>query len=464
MSLPNPGEIWDEKYRIERVLGEGGMGIVFEAYHLRLEQQVAIKCLLPHLSGDTMITARFEREARAAARLRSRHVVKILDVETHPSGVPYMVMELMRGRDLQMEAEQSGGRVPFPLLCDWLVQACGALDEAHRAGIIHRDLKPSNIFLAEEPGERVAKVLDFGIAKSNAIVPGITYASGGGQGSICGTPQYMSPEQIIDQEIDGRADLWAMGVIAYETLAGRPPFEAQTFTALAVKIANQAPQPLGDLRPDLPPGLCAAIMRALSKTPSDRFADMRELAQALAVFSSRGGGDLMRWANAPSPSFASVPQLPAAPASGESLRAASGDLATLINHTIPGASPLGGTRKWLFLGAAAVVLMLAGTLGVLALVQRRATTANDVPIAAPLPSLAPSAAPTAPQGSQVVAPTPPASSAAAVASVPAAASTGGGRKPPPVAASIRPTASAPSSSAHAPPPPAPSHSSPAPLL
>lgn len=463
MSLPKPGEIWDEKYRIERVLGEGGMGIVFEAYHLRLEQQVAIKCLLPHLAGDSMITARFEREARAAARLRSRHVVKILDVETHPSGVPYMVMELMRGRDLQMEAEQSGGRLPFPLLCDWLVQACGALDEAHRAGIIHRDLKPSNIFLAEEPGERVAKVLDFGIAKSNAIVPGITYASGGGHGAICGTPQYMSPEQIIDQEIDGRADLWAMGVIAYETLAGRPPFEAQTFTALAVKIANHPPQPLGELRPDLPPPLCAAIMRALSKAPGDRFADMRELAQALSVFSSRGGGDLMRWANGPSPSFASVPQLPAAPASGESLRAVSGDPATLINHTLPGASPLGGTRKWLFLGAGAVVLMLAGTLGVLALVRNRAVTASDAPTAAPLPPATPTAVPSASQAGLGVPPVPSASTTAPTnASVPATMG-GGGRKPPPLAPT-RPTAAASGSAHPAPPPPAPSHSSPAPLL
>jgi eukaryotic-like serine/threonine-protein kinase len=259
MPLPVVGDIWDDKYRIERVLGEGGMGVVFEAYHLRLEQKVAIKCLLAEFADNHTLKARFEREARAAARLRSRHVVKILDVETHPSGVPYMVMELMRGRDLEHELA-ARVNLPYAELCDWLVQAASALAEAHAAGIVHRDLKPSNIFIADEPGERIAKILDFGIAKATNIVPGITVAVDGG--GLCGTPQYMSPEQVTDGPIDGRTDIWALGIVAYEMLSHTCPFGAQTFTALAVKIVNEAQTPLQHLRPELPPPLCAAIARA----------------------------------------------------------------------------------------------------------------------------------------------------------------------------------------------------------
>lgn len=358
MALPSIGELWDNKYRVDRVLGEGGMGVVFEAYHLRLEQKVALKCLLPELADNPAVKARFEREARAAARLRTRHVVKILDVETHPSGVPYMVMELMRGRDLHAEQE-ARGQLPFPELCDWLTQVAGALSEAHGAGIVHRDLKPSNIFLAEEPGERVAKVLDFGIAKSNAIVPGITYSIEGGRG-ICGTPQYMSPEQVTDGEVDGQADVWALGVVAYEMLAGKPPFDAETFTALAVKVASADPTPLQKLRPDLPPGLCDAIMRTLQKDKAKRTQSMQSFAQLISPFGTRS--DLMRWSSPALPSSPSSGTLPMTP----SVRI-SGNASTMVAPVtlsekgwVATPSPGGAGKTWIPIALVGAVALLGG--------------------------------------------------------------------------------------------------------
>jgi eukaryotic-like serine/threonine-protein kinase len=391
MSFPSLGEIWDGKYRIERVLGEGGMGVVFEAYHLRLEQQVAIKCLLPEFASDGIVKARFEREARAAARLRSRHVVKILDVETHPSGVSYMVMEMMRGRDLDQELAMRG-QIPFEEVCDWAVQVAGALAEAHGAGIVHRDLKPSNIFLAEEPGERVAKVLDFGIAKSSVIVPGITYASGG----ICGTPQYMSPEQVSDGEIDGRSDLWSLGVVLYEVFALRSPFVSQSFTALAIKIAGETPESLHAIRPDLPGPLCDAIAKALEKNKKDRFEDMRAFAFALAPFASRS--DAMRWSR-PQPSFSSEPSLQSLPDSPSARRLPAQDLtladvsqaparpSTLLGQTVSGATSRKPASRALFgLGLASMLLAIGGAAGFFIL-KKRSVIATPDPVATLAPSI-----------------------------------------------------------------------------
>lgn len=300
MNRLGPGQTLDGKYQILRTLGEGGMGVVYEAHHLRLEQQVAVKCLLPALMDDRTLVARFEREARAAARLRSRHVVKILDVANEAaSGMPYMVMELLHGHDLQAEAAACGGKVPLENLAEWICQVAGALAEAHDTGVVHRDLKPSNIFLCDEPNERIAKVLDFGIAKANAIVPGITYTTAGA-GSVCGTPHYMSPEQITAAEVDGRSDVWALAVVTYEMLAGKVPFDAQSFTALAVKIVNEQPVHLSTIRPDLPPELCEAVMRGITKDLAVRHQTMREFAEALAPFTVRG--EIPTWVGKVKPS------------------------------------------------------------------------------------------------------------------------------------------------------------------
>jgi serine/threonine-protein kinase len=390
--LPRLGDIWDSKYRIDAVLGEGGMGVVFLAHHLRLDQQVAIKCLLPDLVREVSIVARFEREARAAARLRSRHVVKILDVATAPTGTPYMVMEMLHGRDLFAEAEAQGGTLPSGPLCDWLVQVAGALDEAHRAGIVHRDLKPGNIFLAEEPGERIAKVLDFGIAKSNAIVPGITLAHEGGP-SICGTPQYMSPEQITDGDVDSRSDIWAFCVLAYEMLSGRVPFQASSLTGIAVQIVNHEPVHLAELCPHLPAGLADIVMSGLHKSRERRPSSMRMLAEALAPFGTRGTSDLLRWSS--SGEWSSNP-ISMAAASASAPRSSGPMLveartAPLISsappsvsdrHTLRGQVGRTRSRAPLLMGSAFLVCAVFAAVGMAVLLPRRAPD-KDAPLVQP---------------------------------------------------------------------------------
>ena len=279
--LPQPGDVLAGKYDIIRVLGLGGMGIVLEAMHTRLSQRVAIKCLLPAMLEDPRSVKRFEREARAVARLRSRYVVRVLDVESTPEGLPYMVMEMLHGHDLSRELE-ARGTLPLVELVDYCVQICSALAEACGAGITHRDLKPSNIYLAQEPEGRIAKVLDFGIAKTSATA--ISAASG----SVAGTPHYMSPEQLRDTENVGpQSDLWALGVIMYEALAGKCPFDGRTVPALAVAITTATPVPLFQLRPDLPAAFCDVVMSTLEKEQSKRCPDARTLAEGIFPYGSR---------------------------------------------------------------------------------------------------------------------------------------------------------------------------------
>jgi serine/threonine-protein kinase len=277
-SLPKPGDVIAGKYRVGRTLGSGGMGVVFEATHVKLEQRVAIKVLktgarAPHAA------ARLEREARVSARLRSSHVARVMDVDVTTSGVPYIVMEFLEGHDLGEEL-RSRGPLPVPDVVDWMLQICSAMAEAHALGVVHRDLKPSNLFLANEDGRRTIKVLDFGISKV-ADEPTTTLTR-----SVLGTPQYMSPEQVRSaKHIDWRADVWALGVISYELLAGQLPFDGETPTAIAAAIVADAPRSLSVMREDVPKALEAAIWKALSKNVSDRFDSVRAFALAIAQFS-----------------------------------------------------------------------------------------------------------------------------------------------------------------------------------
>jgi serine/threonine protein kinase len=237
-ALPRPGDTIAGKYAIVKVIGEGGMGIVYEATHLRLRRRVALKMLLPHMmatSSDTVV--RFEREARAAAQLRDRHVTKVLDVDTTADGLPYLVMEYLEGHDLEAELA-ARGPLPIGEAVGYVLQACTAMTEAHGAGIVHRDLKPSNLFLCPEREGWTVKVLDFGISKmaddGDARLTGT-------QASV-GTPLYMSPEQVrSSRSVDLRTDIWALGVILYELLAGRTPFEGSTTAAAASIVADATP-------------------------------------------------------------------------------------------------------------------------------------------------------------------------------------------------------------------------------
>jgi eukaryotic-like serine/threonine-protein kinase len=276
------GDVVAGKYRVDRVLGEGGMGIVVAATHAQLDEKVALKFLRPIVASNPEIVQRFIREARAAVKIRSEHVARVLDVGALDSGTPYMVMEYLDGQDL---AQTLAGCGPLPVAetVTYVLQACEAVAEAHSLGTVHRDLKPANLFLARRPnGRPVVKVLDFGISKVAA--PGdnaaLTNAS-----AMMGSPSYMSPEQMVAAgSVDVRADVWALGVVLYELLTGRLPFIAETMPELVGMILQSAYTPVSVLRPDVPPGLQATIDRCLQKDRTFRHANVAELAAGLVPF------------------------------------------------------------------------------------------------------------------------------------------------------------------------------------
>jgi serine/threonine-protein kinase len=221
-----PGSIFAGKYRIEKVLGRGGMGLVLAARHLGLDEPVAIKVLLPAMMEVAGMVERFTREARASAKIKNDHVVRVTDVDALPSGVPYMVMERLDGIDLS-DHFKSVGPLPIADAVRFLLETCSAIGEAHTMGIIHRDLKPANLFLARRrDGLTAIKVLDFGISKAMQSLGEQTVTVAG---TVLGSPSYMSPEQIAAvRDLDGRTDLWSLGVILYQLLTGRVPFPADT--------------------------------------------------------------------------------------------------------------------------------------------------------------------------------------------------------------------------------------------
>ncbi|WP_437684750.1 serine/threonine-protein kinase [Sorangium sp. So ce176] len=282
--LVREGQVIAGKYRVERVIGAGGMGVVVAATHLQLEERVAIKMLLPAAARSRTLAERFVREARAAVKVKSEHVARVTDVGTLESGTPYMVMEYLSGSDLA-DALRAGGRMPPQAAVEYVLQACEALAEAHAAGIVHRDLKPANLFLTRRAdGSPCVKVLDFGISKvaPSGSDPRITDTT-----AVMGSPLYMSPEQLkSSRDVDARTDIWSLGVILFELLAGEPPFDGATMPQLCVAIMQGVPRPLAALRADVPPGLEAVILRCLEKTPERRFRDVGELAAALAPFAS----------------------------------------------------------------------------------------------------------------------------------------------------------------------------------
>jgi serine/threonine protein kinase len=282
-----PGAIVAGKYRVERVLGAGGMGIVVAATHIELAQPVALKFIQPSAVANAGSLERFMREARAAVRLRSEHVCRVLDVGRDDDR-PYMVLELLEGMDLATLARQSA---PLPVAdaVEYVLQACDALVEAHALGIVHRDLKPQNIFITRRVnGTPLVKVLDFGIAKSvGAAAAGqlaLTDSS-----AIIGSPLYMAPEQMrAPKTVDVRIDVWGLGVILYELLGGQLPFDGDTVTEVCIKVVNEEPTRLLDLRPALDRKLVDVVMRALEKDPDDRWQNVAQLAVELEPFSRSG--------------------------------------------------------------------------------------------------------------------------------------------------------------------------------
>ena len=285
-----PGEVLAGKYRIEQVLGQGGMGVIVQATHLQLDERVAIKFLLPQALENEEAVMRFAREARAAVKIKSEHVARVTDVGTLGTGCPYMVMEYLSGSDLS-QLIQDRGPLPIEEAVDYILQASEALAEAHALGIVHRDLKPANLFHTRRAdGSSCIKVLDFGISK-------VTGLSGSGADlgmtrttAVMGSPLYMSPEQMASsRNVDARTDIWSLGIILYELLAGRAPFLADTMPQLCAMILQQSAPPLRNVRPDAPEALEAVLARCLEKEPARRYANIAELAGALLPFASRLG-------------------------------------------------------------------------------------------------------------------------------------------------------------------------------
>jgi eukaryotic-like serine/threonine-protein kinase len=270
------------KYRVEKVLGVGGMGVVVAAEHVQLSQRVALKFVLPGALQSEAAVERFLREARAAVRLKSEHVAKVQDVGTLESGAPYMVMEYLEGSDLS-KVLQDLGQLPIQDACDYVVQACEAVAEAHSLGIIHRDLKPQNLFLTQAVGGApLVKVLDFGVSKIDAGPDSkqLTQTS-----TVMGSPLYMAPEQMRSaRNADARSDIWALGVVLYELLSGRVPFDAESMPELCLKVVSDPMPSLREIRPEIPAELEAIIRTCLEKSPDNRYSDPAELSAALAPF------------------------------------------------------------------------------------------------------------------------------------------------------------------------------------
>ncbi len=452
-----PGTRIADKYVVERLIGEGGLGVVLAARHVHLDQVVAIKSLRPNALANKGVAERFLREARLAAKIRSEHVVHVYDVGTLPDGTPYMVMEYLAGTDLGRQLNATGP-LPVDKAVDYVLQACEALAEAHIAGIVHRDIKPDNLFVATSAGGKsILKILDFGISKmatrqTNSGGTELTEA-----GDKFGTPVYMSPEQLLSaRDVDARTDVWAIGVVLYELLTGKLPFDGD-LPELCSAILTKPPVPLAAARPYLPEALQGVIDRCLAKELAERFQNVAELAQELRPFAGpisqaridhvvqliRGAGEPVRVSMPPAQgSGRSVREEPTL---AETERAATTGSGVAAWGAAPARDSKEGRSARARIAALVTASVAAAALGLAAIAGARghsaASTQPPAPITAPAttPAVPASAAlpPSAPQPLPVTA-TEPEVSASASASAPLP----GYRKPPRGASSSRPRSAA----------------------
>jgi eukaryotic-like serine/threonine-protein kinase len=430
-----PGSVLAGKYRVERILGQGGMGLVVEARHIALEERVALKFLLPEHARQPDSAARFLREARAAVKIKSEHVARVSDVGELESGAPYMVMEYLEGKDLSAILD-ARGVLHIGDAIDFVIQACEAIAEAHTYGIIHRDLKPGNLFLSARPdGSPIVKVLDFGISKVMGNVDALTRTS-----AAIGSALYMSPEQMQQtRTVDHRADVYSLGVSLFEMLGGKQPFYAETLPQLCAEILTGAPTPLRTLRPDASQELAAVLEKAYARDREARYQSVAEFVIALAPFASHRAQAnverVVRMAGKPIPEARS--SSPGLSISGSGLQIIPGPYTAPASarasalfaagaNTNMGLSRTGSTARGSRSRAPVIAAVLAGSLtlgaivAVIAWSRGRATRRESAPItteAAPAMSgaAADSAAPTLSASPGPTAPAaPPGSASAAV--------------------------------------------------
>ncbi|WP_437337758.1 protein kinase domain-containing protein [Sorangium sp. So ce394] len=337
---PQAGQVIHNKYRLVRLIGDGGMGSVYEARHEVLGTTVALKFLHPELSRRSGLVQRFLQEARVSAQIQSAHVVRVVDVDQTAGGLAFIVMEYLEGKTLQTlyeELYRAGIRLAYADALEYAMQMLEGVEAAHRAGVVHRDLKPDNVIITRTAkGEPLIKLLDFGIAKlkvTGELDRGLTRP-----GVIMGTPEYMAPEQAYSADsVDARADIFSLGVIIFEMLAGRRPVGGDEPQQIAGAYLSGQISRLSDLAPELAPGLCAAVHRAMAASPADRFATTAELRGALEPFA--------RAARAPSALTPSPSEVSVARSSGPALPAALAAPAMLAaSAAAPAANPMGDGR------------------------------------------------------------------------------------------------------------------------
>ena len=398
-----------DKYRLVAPIGRGGMGTVWRADHLALRSPVAVKLMHQRIASDPAAAERFSREARAAAAIRSPHVVGVLDFGIH-DGSPYVVMELLEGESLDQRLARVG-RLDANETARIVTHAARALAKAHEQGVVHRDLKPANVFLVRDPHGEIVKLLDFGVAKLSPI-EGVSPLTS--TGAVIGTPHYMSPEQARGRrEVDHRTDLWALGIIAFECLTGKRPFESEVLGDLLLKICTDPVPPPSSLAA-VPPGFDQWFARAIEREPEQRFQSALELSDALRAIV---GQPVAAPPSAPAASVATLPPARTHRGSGASIALLLGAGVLALGLLV--ALAAGGLALWSFYGARATAPSAAPAAS--------PSTASVEPHSEPIPSAPgetpPLTAPTAKPKSSAVATATPTGTATPTATATAAGGT-----------------------------------------